>query len=131
MLRFLGLSLIVMLYFGATNNSVAIAPIETADTCFYTINVPADIDVPTTPHFDTTIVRAENCKTQMLKLPEWGTQTTYILTRMDSVINIQKAVSFSAGQHYGMIDITDLPAGTYGMGLMACGNGGGFTLHLK
>jgi hypothetical protein len=105
--------------------------IEIADTCFYTINVPPDIDFPETPHFDTTIVRAENCETQMLKLPRWGTQTDYTLMRNDSVIKVHKRVSFHAGKRYGLIDITDLPAGTYGMGLTACGNGGSFTIRLK
>ena len=131
MLRLLGTCLIVLVFLGTTNFSGARPPFEKTDTCFYTIHVPADIDVPGTPHFDTTIVRAINCKKQFLKLPEWGTQTTYTLTRMDSVVHVQREISFHFSQHYGMIDITDLPPGAYGMGLLACGNGGGFTIYLE
>ncbi len=131
MIRCLLIFLLGLTFFCFRNNAFAIHPAETADTCFYLINVPPDIDVPETPHFDTTIVRVINCKIQVLKLPGWGTETKYTLMRMDSVIHFNKSVSFWAGQRYGMIDITDLPPGIYGMGLLACGNGGSFTIRLK
>jgi hypothetical protein len=118
-------------FFISAKKSTLIPPVETSDTCFYTINVPPDIDFPETPHFDTTIERSINCRKQVLKLSGWGTQTGYTLTRNDSVIHVNKSVSFTAMQRYGLIDITDLPAGIYAMGLTACGNGGGFTLRLK
>ena len=107
-------------FFIAANKSAAILPVETAD-----------IDFPETPHFDTTIERAINCRTQVLKLKGWGTETSYTLTRNDSVIKVHRSVSFSAFKRYGVIDITDLPEGTYEMSLLACGNGGGFTVRLK
>lgn len=120
-----------LFFIASAKKTVAIPCVETADTCFYTIHVPADIDFPQTPYFDTTIVRSINCKTQVLKLPGWGTGTTYILTRDDSVINVNKEISFLIPQRYGMIDITTLPEGNYNMQLFACGNGGSFTLRLK
>ena len=131
MMRFFLFCICAICFIISAKNSSATPPVETADTCFYIVNVPPDIDFPETPHFDTTIVRADNCKTQVLKLWGWGTQTGYTLTRNDSVIKVYKSVSFWAGQPYGIIDITNLPSGTYGMGLMACGNGGGFTIRLK
>ncbi|MDQ3112263.1 MAG: hypothetical protein M3R17_20450 [Bacteroidota bacterium] len=130
-MRFFFFFVFAFLFLISANKSTAISPVENADTCFYSINVPPDIDFPETPHFDTTIERAINCKTQVLKLPGWGSGTGYTLTRNDSIIKVHKAVSFSAAQKSGLIDITDLPAGIYGMSLAACGNGGAFTVRLK
>jgi hypothetical protein len=130
-MRFYFFFLFTLPFFISANRSATISPVEIADTCFYTVNVPPNIDYPETPHYDTTIVRAENCKTQVLKLWGWGTQTDYTLTRNDSVIKVHRSVGFFASQRYGLIDITDLPNGTYEMGLLACGNGGGFTVRLK
>jgi hypothetical protein len=97
------------------------------DTCFYSINVPADMDMPSTPSFDTTIVRTTNCKIHLLKLPGWGTETEYKL----SGNNIVRSTHFSTGSGPGLIDITDLVPGTYAMSLLACGNGGAFTVRIK
>lgn len=131
MIRLIVFSLFGLLFFASAKHSVAIPEMENADTCFYTIHVPADIDFPETPHFDTTIVRSLNCNKQFLRLPSWGTQTDYTISRDDSLIKIHRSTLFSMKQGQGLIDITDLPNGTYAMYLMACGNGGGFTIYLK
>ena len=104
------------------------------DTCFYSIHVPQDIDVPSTPHFDTTIVRTGDCPVRALRLPSWGTETSYSLAPEDSSSAKQyepRSTHFSADQRFGIIDITDLPVGNYTMHLTACGNGGFFTVRLK
>jgi len=98
------------------------------DTCFYYLKVPRDIDMPETPYFDTTITRSPECSVHMLVLQSWGTSTSYTLN--SSELKHERSAHFSSGQK-GVMDITDLPAGEYGMGLMACGNGGGFTLRIK
>ncbi len=101
-----------------------------SDTCFYLLKVPANLDVPTTPHFDTTIVKISNCSIHILRLPSWGTETEYTLTVKEGEKYKSRSAQFFSG-HYGMIDITNLPAGVYGMGLSACGNGGGFTIRIE
>ena len=94
------------------------------DTCFYLLKLPADMDIPTTPHFDTTIVRSSNCSVHVLRLGSWGTFSTYQLSSIGTKLH---SVNCSAGEP-GIMDITDLPTGTYRMYLMACGNGGGFKI---
>ena len=110
------------------------SPAETSssDTCFYTINVPPDIDIPSTPYFDTTIVRSGNCKVHILNLQSWGTETEYDLSDSTGKL-IAKAHFFMSYPPKGnrQIDISNLPAGKYGMSLMACGNGGVFGLRIK
>lgn len=131
MLRIHLICLLLSPFFFSKIHESAISHVVKSDTCFYTINVPPDIDFPETPHFDTTIIRNTNCSKQFLKLPGWGTETKYSLMSMDSVIHIALEVSFTHDQRFGLIDITGLPAGVYGMGLLACNNGGAFTIHLK
>ena len=98
------------------------------DTCRYLLQVPADIDHPETPHFDTTIVRSNGCITHMLHFPAQGTETEYAL-QMDSV---KRDLHFTFDEvKRQWLDITDLPAGEYQVRLLACGNGGGFTLRIK
>ncbi len=96
------------------------------DTCFYSLIVPSDIDMPKTPPFDTTIVRASNCSVYILHLESWGTQTSYNLNSP----KYSRSSHFNIGQR-GTMDITDLPADSYSMSLQACGNGGGFILRIK
>lgn len=108
------------------------ADISKSDTCFYTINVPPDIDMPSTPYFDTTIVRSGNCKIHILNLQAWGTETEYDLSDSTGKA-IAKAHFFMSDKASGnrQIDISNLPAGKYNMYLLACGNGGGFGLRIK
>jgi hypothetical protein len=103
------------------------------DTCYYFIHVPPDIDVPSTPHFDTLIARNADCNVHVLCLPGWGTVTTYtlrenIMGRKDP--DILGRTTFGADSK-GYIDITKLPAGRYSMGLSACGNGGSFGIEIR
>lgn len=109
------------------------SPIAPSDTCFYSINVPPDIDMPSTPHFDTTIVRNNSCKVHILKLQSWGTETEYNLSGTINGKTYSRNAHFFHGPGSGSntMDITDLPAGDYGMYLLACGNGGGFGLRIK
>jgi hypothetical protein len=99
----------------------------TKDTCIYALKVPADLDISTTPHFDTTIVRSKECRIHILSLPSWGTETNYTIT---SQTGNQKSAHFFASKK-GEIDITNLASGKYNGYLTACGNGGPFTIHIK
>jgi hypothetical protein len=106
---------------------------DVADTCFYELQLPPDIDVPETPYFDTVLVRRENCKVHILVLESWGTETEY---KIAASIGNQK-YNMNAHFHAGspakerMIDITHHPAAKYSGYLLACGNGGSFGLELR
>jgi hypothetical protein len=103
------------------------------DTCFYSVTCPPDIDMPQTPHYDTTIARSGNCKVKALRLASWGTETSYALFPADSTVkmpDVKLNVHFFHGQA-GVIDITDIPPGRYNVSLSACGNGGSFGLTIK
>jgi hypothetical protein len=93
------------------------------DTCFYYIKVPPDIDMPTTPHFDTTIVKNQSCKVHVIIFNKWGTATDYTLANLKC--------GCRAGGEKCKMDISSLPAGTYEARLIACGNGGSFTIRIK
>lgn len=98
------------------------------DTCRYQLNVPADIDVPETPAFDTTIVRTVGCMHHLLRFPSWGTGTAYKITGN----GIEREVGFMTDEEEKQwFDITDLPSGRFTVNLFSCGNGGSFTLSIK
>ncbi len=107
------------------NLSTAVS--EKNDTCFYQLKIPPNIDMPSTPHFDTTIVVNENCKENILQLQAWGTETKY---HFSSSNGISKSIRFSNGEK-GVLNLNELPKGKYNGSLMACGNGGSFTLNIK
>jgi hypothetical protein len=98
------------------------------DTCFYTLKIPADLDIPTTPPFDTIIRRSKDCSIHLLELPSWGTVTDYTLSSPEGK---ERSVHILGGRQKGKIDITDLPAGKYQGYLLACGNGGPFTVEIE
>lgn len=118
--------------FTKTGNPIPVTA-SVSDTCFYSIKVPPDIDMPSTPHFDTTIVRNTHCKIHILRLQSWGTETEYKLSGTVNGKTYSRNAHFFHGPGSGpnTMDITDLPAGDYGMSLLACGNGGGFGLTIK
>lgn len=98
------------------------------DTCRYMLKVPADIDLPETPAFDTTFVRTETCKYHLVHFPNWGTGTTYKI----SGNGVEREVGFVTDEaEKQWLDITDLPVGSYNVNLLACGNGGSFTITVK
>lgn len=98
------------------------------DTCRYAIKVPPDIDFPETPSYDTTIVRTPLCKHHLLHFPSWGTGTTYKINGN----GIEREVGFMTDEEEKQwLDITDLPVGRYNVNLLACGNGGSFTLSIR
>jgi hypothetical protein len=100
----------------------------TTGTCTYELRVPPDLDVPGTPHFDTTIVRTANCSKHLLRFPPQGTETEYTLSH-DTV---KRSVHFTHDEvDKQWLDITHLPSGTYNVHLQACGNGGFFTLRIE
>lgn len=105
-----------------------------SDTCRHQLRIPADLDVPTTPHFDTLIVRG-GCSTQLLFFPRQGTSTTYrIFPAEQFAANAAPLaeLGFHADEeHAQWLDVTDLPRGTYTVWLLACGNGGFFTLRVE
>jgi hypothetical protein len=101
-------------------------------TCFYELHVPADIDRKST-QFDTVIVRSETCQKHVIRLESWGTETSYQIQPPDSSKS-KEFKKYSSHFHHdnpGSIDITDLPAGIYSVQLLACQNGGMFTLRVK
>lgn len=107
------------------HSNVSDAPPE---KCLYLVKLPADLDLPNTPHFDTTIVRSVGCKHHVLHFPGWGTGTTY---KLDGN-GVEREVGFTNGDKKEQwMDITDLPTGSYSVKLWACGNGGNFTLRIK
>jgi hypothetical protein len=123
------LSFIILFFiasYSTMNGNAPASMSEKKDTCFYYLKIPRDIDMPETPYFDTTIVRSSDCTVHILVLQSWGTQTSYILSSTKE----ERTASFNSGKN-GTMDITNLPEGKYGMSLMACGNGGGFTLRIK
>ncbi len=96
--------------------------------CRYELHIPLDLDFPETPHFDTTIVRTTTCVKHLLRLPPQGTETRYIF-RMDTV---ERDLHFGFDEDSKQwLDISLMPAGEYHVRLLACGNGGSFTLHIK
>lgn len=99
------------------------------DTCSYTLRVPPDLDVPGTPLFDTTIVRLPGCTSHWLQFPAQGTSTTYRLQR-DTIVR-EVGFYMHDESEAQWLDISALPAGTYQVTLLACGNGGGFALNIK
>ena len=101
----------------------------TRDTCFHALKVPADLDISTTPHFDTTIIRTKDCRIHILELPSWGTETNYTISSEEG--NERSAHFFAGEKEMGIIDITDLSAGKYNGHLTACGNGGAFTIRIE
>ena len=99
--------------------------------CLYSLKIPADLDVPTTPHFDTTIVRSKACIHHVLILPSQGTETSYTISPAESSVKLEPMIVHFFHGSKGQLDITNLPAGKYSVSLMACGNGGGFTLSIR
>ena len=98
------------------------------DTFRYAIKVPPGIDFPETPAYDTTIVRNPLCKHHLLHFPTWGTGTTYKINGN----GIEREVGFMTDEaEKQWLDITDLPVGRYNVNLLACGNGGSFTLNIR
>ena len=96
--------------------------------CRYELHIPPDLDVPGTPHFDTTIVRTATCTKHLLLLPPQGTETRYIIL-MDTV---ERDVHFGFDDESKQwLDISLMPVGEYRVNLFACGNGGSFTLRIK
>jgi hypothetical protein len=98
------------------------------DTCLYALSVPPDIDMPETPAFDTTIVRAAGCEHHMLHFPAWGTGTDYKITGN----GLERSVGFGIDEKEKQwLEISDLPVGDYSVHLLACGNGGFFKLRIQ
>jgi hypothetical protein len=91
------------------------------------------MDMPSTPYFDTTIVRSRNCKVHILKLQPWGTETENQLGATIGGKSYSRKAHFFMGPGGGdrFIDITNLPAGNYSGYLLACGNGGSFGLTIR
>lgn len=119
---------------GVVEDGDRVAVVSTAgdlidvDTCRYQLHVPADIDMPETPAFDTTIVRTAGCMHHLLRFPSWGTETTYKIT--GNVL--ERSVGFGIDEKEKQwLEISDLPVGDYSVHVLACGNGGFFKLRIR
>lgn len=102
--------------------------VQTAsDTCRYELRLPANMDMGER-WADTTIVRRPECSRHLLRLQAWGTQSNYSITGN----GMEMSVGFMFGEpDKQWMDITGLPVGEYKGWLLACGNGGGFTLRIE
>ncbi len=105
------------------------------DTCFYSIEFPPNIDLPSTPHFDTTLIRNTNCSLHIILWSDCGTEAKYALFKGDS-INFNSHHTPIRSSHVfhgqeGKMDITKLSAGSYTVWLVGDCNGGFFTIHIK
>ncbi len=108
---------------------------KSKDTCFYSISYPV-LDSPSVPHFDTTLIRNNDCKSDVIIWQSCGSEADYSLFQGDS-LRFNKHTSpvrhsrvFIDSQE-GKMDITDLPTGVYTLWLVADCTGGTFTIHLK
>jgi len=98
------------------------------DTCYYSLKVPPNLDFSETATFDTTIVRGGPCGVHLLRFPPWGTQSDYYITG-DGMVD---SLGFTFDQDsLQWLDITTMVTGSYAVRLLACGNGGDFTLRIE
>lgn len=103
------------------------------DTCFYSLSIPPNLDLPNASHFDTTFSRDNNCKVQIIVCPLCGTEASYLLYKGSKEKPNQLPIRHCKAFHgkEGKIDITHLPQGTYTMNATEDCNWGKFTIHLK
>src|SRR5688572_11307844 len=76
------------------------------DTCFYEISCGADLDMPQTPAWDTTITRTGGCDIQVLAMRSWGTETQYTMSGPEGVTG---SCHFTHEMGSNLIDITGMP----------------------
>lgn len=105
------------------------------DTCRYELRIPPDLDLPTTPHHDEQVLRSPGCGTHLVRFPAWGTITDYHVmnpsgsAEVGSEIQHIHIVHGAGGDAW--VDVTHWPSGDLPVRLLACGNGGSFTLELR
>lgn len=112
-----------------------VLPQLNTDTCRQEVLVPADLDLPETQMRDAWLMRSPYCGTHLVLFPSMGTVTDYTITFVPYLSEQQKDpvhVHVPLGDHTdGLVDITEWPIGDHSVCLLACGNGGTFTLKLR
>lgn len=112
-----------------------VIPQTNTDTCRQEVIVPADLDLPGTVYRDAWILRSPYCGRHFVHFPLWGTQTSYTITFNPYYADQTKepvTLDTSALDDVNYwLDITDWPIGDHPVQLLACGNGGTFTLKLR
>lgn len=116
-----------------------VLPQVNTDTCRYTVDVAADLDMPDSTHrrsTDVWLLRSPYCATHLAHFPAWGTETKYTIeggpgSGVDT--SGQEAVLHSIGKRAEQLslDVTSWPPGDYSVTLVACSNGGSFLLKLR
>ena len=112
-----------------------VIPQLNTDTCRQEVYVPEDLDRPETTYRDAWLLRSAYCGTHFAHFPSWGTGTEYLITFNPYLPHVKKdPVSIhltSADPADGTVDVTDWPIGDHTVRLLACGNGGSFTLKFR
>lgn len=112
-----------------------VLPQLNTDTCRQELLVPADLDLPETNYKDAWALRSPYCGTHFFHFPSWGTQTEYIITFNPYLQEVKKdpvTIAFHGNEDpMQWVDVTDWPVGDHTVRLLACGNGGTFTLKLR
>ena len=112
-----------------------VVPQLNTDTCRQEVIVPADLDLPGTIYRDAWVMRSCYCGKHFVHFPLWGSQTTYTITFYPHFPDQTKepvTLDSSALDDVNYwLDITDWPVGDHSVRLLACGNGGTFTLKLR
>jgi len=112
-----------------------VLPQLNTDTCEQEVLVPADLGLPETLVRDVWVLRSPYCGSHLVRFPLWGTQTTYIITFNPYFSDHTRepfTLETSALDDVDYwLDITDWPVGDHSVNLLACGNGGTFTLKLR
>lgn len=118
-----------------------VIPQLNTDTCRYELDVPVDLDVPDTLgvptlNADVWLLRSYYCGTHFVRFPAWGTGTAYTLiggpvSGVDTSGKNGELHFFTREEEKQWVDMTSWPPGDYTVRLVACGNGGLFTLKLR
>ncbi|MBL7937769.1 MAG: hypothetical protein JNL43_00300 [Flavobacteriales bacterium] len=111
-----------------------VVPQLNTDTCRQEIPVPADLDLPGTFR-DVWVMRSSYCGKHYVHFPLWGTRTEYMITFNPYRPNeAREPVTLDTRTLEDVdywLDISDWPVGDHPVRLLACDNGGTFTLKLR
>lgn len=118
----------------AMKDELVMAQLNT-DTCRQEVLVPADLDLPETLYRDAWVMRSCYCGKHFVHFPLWGMQTTYTITfnpyRSEEAREPITLDTSALDDVNYWLDISDWPVGDHPVRLLACGNGGTFTLKLR
>ena len=118
----------------AMKEDVVIPQLNT-DTCTQELLLPPDLEPTKTPMRDAWVLRSAYCATHFVRFPSLGTATSYIVTFVPYLPEIQKdpvRIDVTAGDDAdALTDVSDWPIGDHPMRLLARGREETFTLKLR